>query len=345
MSLAAKKQPKAGQNRDKHSSVPGRDYLTSLPLEIQVIIYKYVLYSSWSRFSTIHILRPKHVSYDSKGKSQRDRLSMSPCSVSSHDVSTQSATAIWQQHMRNCTYYGLGLPYLKTGDTLRTYRRRLLHTCKIIYAISVELAHSYFTFNILNFGTAYLFLTRTPKSMLNMLKRLNLNWVVVWPLRSSRIQPSKKTFKLTEKSSTLEDNWGEICSVLECMQGLTELKIWLSYSPSKIMEEALLSPLANITVDGVFVLELPHVPERQAWPEMAVERPGVSYTMVRRSHAEEELIADVYVSGGGPAFIEHRFVREPDITILKCILGLPWLLIKCGVDYVAELARRRNRGQ
>jgi hypothetical protein len=210
----------------------------------------------------------------------------------------------------------------------------------------VELAYSFFTFNILDFGTAYLFLTRTPKTMLNKLTKLHLHWVVSWPLRSPGMQPPKKTAQHAQKSSTLEGNWSDICSVLESMQGLTELKIWLSYLPSKTMEETLLSRLANIKVcGGIFVLELPHVPERQAWPEMSVKKPGVSYTMRRRSHAEEGLIADVYLSGGGPAFIEHRFVREADLTILKCILCLPWLLLQCSIDYVAELGRRRKRGQ
>jgi hypothetical protein len=180
--------------------------------------------------------------------------------------------------------------------------------------------------------------------MLNNVTKLHIHWVISWPLRSPGMQPSKNSARNGRTAATLEGNWNEVCSILESMQGLTELKIWLSYGPPYTMERTLLARLENIEVPGgIFILQLPHVPKTYIWPEMAIEKPGMPFTIERRSEAEQQIVADVYLSGGGAAFIEHRFPRHADYTIVKSILCWPWLLISCGMQYVAELDRRWKR--
>jgi hypothetical protein len=135
--LRAKMQPEVilGQRLNGASRKSGHDSLTSLPVEIQVIIYKYVLHSSWWQYSKLHILRPKYVSYNLKGKPEENRLAMAYC-LHTYDRPSQflpdsQVTDTWQRHMTSCTYYGLGIPYHRLTHGLDMYLNLLL-TCKIV---------------------------------------------------------------------------------------------------------------------------------------------------------------------------------------------------------------------
>lgn len=126
--------------------------------------------------------------------------------------------------------------------------------------------------------------------MINQITKLRIYWKIRLPLSHSGIQ----SLKPSGQPTTLEENWKEVCAVLESMHRLTQLRIWLSYSYPYSVEVMLLDQLRIVSLKtrSRFIVELPYIPEEHVWPEMAIQRRGLRYSIRRRSRLEEEFVAN-----------------------------------------------------
>jgi hypothetical protein len=165
---------------------------------------------------------------------------------------------------------------------------------------------------------AYSFLTRFPRPMINQIIRLRIYWKIRLRLTHSGIQSFQPPVQEVDQPATLEENWKEVCSVLESMHGLAHLRIWLYYPYPYTVEVMLLDQLRDVSVKSRtrFVVVLPYIPKEHVWPEMATQTPGLHYSIKRKSRRKEEFVAKTEFSYPRECTaFEHRLIWHNDRTI------------------------------
>lgn len=152
----------------------------------------------------------------------------------------------------------------------------LLRTCRQIYTEGIDLLYSLNTFDVMGPESLVSFSTIILPQRLNALGSLQLTWAFF----KTQVTDSEKV--LLQGDDAL---WKACWRVIASMEGLRDLRVWLSMSPTnklaRHLETALLAPLAQVGTRRLFEIR-------------------VSWSLTENRNVSEEVFAN------------YRLVRQED---------------------------------